>query len=43
MTEFHAHSANEDGRRQGLLEHLQAAAEMARGFSEPFGGEIECH
>ena len=39
MTDFHAHSANEDGHRHGLVEHLRAVAEMARGFCEPFGGE----
>ena len=29
MTEFFAHSANEDGHRHGLVEHLRAVAELA--------------
>ena len=38
MTEFHAHSANGDGRWHGLVEHLRAVAELAQEFSTPFGG-----
>ena len=38
MTEFHAHSANGSGDWHGLVEHLQAVAEIAREFARPFGG-----
>ena len=38
MTEFFAHSTNEDGHRHGLVEHLQAVADLAREFGEHFGG-----
>ena len=38
MTEFFAHSTNEDGHRHGLVEHLRAVAELAREFGEHFGG-----
>ncbi len=34
-----AHSANEEGRTHGLVEHLLAVADMAREFSKPFGGD----
>ena len=37
MTEFHAHSANEDGTRHGLVDHLTAVAKIAGEFCEPFG------
>ncbi|MBT8225820.1 MAG: CRISPR-associated endonuclease Cas3'' [Dactylosporangium sp.] len=36
-----AHSANEDGHRQPLDEHLRSTAALAREFAEPFGlGEL---
>ena len=38
MPDYHAHSANEEGQRHGLVEHLRAVAELAREFSSPFGG-----
>ena len=38
MTECYAHSANDEGYRQGLVEHLRAVARMARDFASPFGG-----
>ena len=38
MTEFYAHSANDEGYRHGLVEHLEAVAQMARDFASPFGG-----
>ena len=37
MTNFHAHSANENGVCHGLVDHLLAVAEMAGGFCESFG------
>ena len=39
MTEFFAHSANENHHRHNLVDHLQAVAEIARDFAKPFGGE----
>ena len=39
MTEFYAHSANEEGYRHGLVEHLKAVTRMARDFASPFGGD----
>ena len=39
MAEYRAHSSNKEGESHGLLEHLQTVAEMACGFSRPFGGE----
>ena len=38
MTEFYAHSANDEGYRHGLVEHLTAVAKLARDFASPFGG-----
>ena len=38
MTEFYAHSANDEGYRHGLVEHLRAVAGMARDFAGAFGG-----
>ena len=38
MTEFYAHSANDEGYRHGLVEHLRAVAQMACDFASPFGG-----
>ena len=38
MTECYAHSANDEGYRHGLVEHLRAVAQMARDFANPFGG-----
>ena len=38
MTDYYAHSANDEGQRHGLVEHLRAVAELAREFSSPFGG-----
>ena len=38
MPDYHAHSANDEGQRHGLVEHLWAVAELAREFSSPFGG-----
>ena len=38
MTECYAHSANDEGYRHGLVEHLRAVARMARDFASPFGG-----
>ena len=38
MPEFYAHSANEDGRCHGLVEHLRAVAMLARDFASSFGG-----
>ena len=43
MPEYHAHSANGEGRRHGLVEHLRAVAELAREFSSPFGGGETAH
>ena len=43
MPEYHAHSANEEGQRHGLVEHLRAVAELAREFSSPFGGGETAH
>ena len=37
MTNFHAHSANDNGEWHGLVEHLEKVAEIAGGFCEPFG------
>lgn len=33
-----AHTANTEGERHDLLRHLQAVAEMAAAFAQPFGG-----
>ena len=38
MTECYAHSANDEGYRHGLVEHLRAVAGMARDFASSFGG-----
>ena len=38
MTDFYAHSANDEGYRHRLVEHLRAVAQMARDFASPFGG-----
>jgi CRISPR-associated endonuclease/helicase Cas3 len=38
-----AHSRNERGRRHGLVEHLEATGELARGFAEPFGAGDLAH
>ena len=35
MPEYHAHSANGEGQRHGLVEHLRAVADLAREFSSP--------
>ena len=43
MPEYHAHSANEEGQRHGLVEHLRAVAELAREFSSSFGGGETAH
>ena len=43
MPEYHAHSANDEGQRHGLVEHLRAVAELAREFSSPFGGGETAH
>ena len=40
MTECYAHSANDEGYRHGLVEHLRAVAGMARDFASSFGGEV---
>lgn len=36
MTDFYAHSANDEGEWHGLTEHLLAVAEIAGRFCEPF-------
>ena len=38
MTDFYAHSANDEGYRHGLVEHLTVVAKLARDFASPFGG-----
>ena len=43
MPEYHAHSANGEGQRHGLVEHLRAVAELAREFSSSFGGGETAH
>ena len=43
MPDYHAHSANEEGQRHGLVEHLRAVAELAREFSSFFGGGETAH
>ena len=48
MPEYHAHSANahsanDEGQRHGLVEHLRAVAELAREFSSSFGGGETAH
>ena len=43
MTEFFAHSANENYHRHNLVDHLQAVAEIARDFAKPFGGEVAAY
>ena len=35
---MYAHSANRDGERQPLLEHLRNVASLARSYARPFGG-----
>lgn len=35
---LHAHSANSQGQRQPLVEHLRNVADLARQFATPFGG-----
>ena len=32
-----AHTANADGKRQDLVDHLRAVAELTRGFAMPLG------
>ncbi len=39
MTEYFAHSTNENHHRHNLVDHLKAVAEIARDFAKPFGGE----
>ena len=43
MPDYHAHSANGEGQRHGLVEHLRAVAELAREFSSSFGGGETAH
>ena len=48
MPEYHAHSANahsanDEGQRHGLVEHLRAVAELAREFSSSFGEGETAH
>ena len=40
-TSYYAHSPNAKGERHLLADHLRATAELARQFSEAFGGEAE--
>ena len=43
MSEFYAHSANDDGICHGLVDHLRAVAKIAGGFCEPFGSRDAGH
>lgn len=36
---LYAHSANDEGNWQGLVEHLTAVAQIAQGFAEKIGGK----
>ena len=36
--EYYAHSENRDGEYHGLVDHLQAVADLAGEFARPFGG-----
>ena len=36
---LYAHSANPQGKRQSLPDHLRSVAELAARFAQPFGGE----